>query len=96
MKFTMKLFYRSGMENGYYNYFTQIEDHYLRRHSGIKLLSTMDWAQIETWKSKGVPLQTVLRVMDDLSNNAGPKRINSLAYFAQAVATAAELEWTNR
>ncbi len=42
----------------YFNYFTEIEEHYLRRRGTHLLLSTLDWALIETWKSAGVPLLT--------------------------------------
>ena len=29
------------------------------------LLSTLDWALIETWKDAGIPLEAVLRGIDD-------------------------------
>ena len=48
------------MEN-YFNYFTEIEEHFQRRRGGIRLLSTLDWALIETWKDAGIPLEAVLR-----------------------------------
>ena len=49
----------------YFNYFTEIEEHFQRRRGGILLLSTLDWALIETWKNAGVPLEAVLRGVDD-------------------------------
>ena len=51
------------MEN-YFNYFTEIEEHFQRRRGGILLLSTLDWALIETWKDAGIPLEAVLRGID--------------------------------
>ena len=48
------------MEN-YFNYFTEIEECFQRRRGGILLLSTLDWALIETWKDAGIPLQAALR-----------------------------------
>ena len=51
------------MEN-YFNYFTEIEEHFLRRRGGGLLLSTLDWALIETWKDAGIPLEAVLRGID--------------------------------
>ena len=79
----------------YFNYFTEIEEHYLRRRGTHLLLSTLDWALIETWKSAGVPLEAVLRGVDDAFDkyDQGPsksKKVNSLAYCSQAVLAAAE------
>ena len=82
------------MEN-YFNYFTEIEEHYLRRRGTHLLLSTLDWALIETWKSAGVPLVAVLRGIDDAFDKydqrpSKSKKVNSLAYCSQAVLAAAE------
>ena len=44
------------MEN-YFNYFTEIEEQFLRRRGGGLLLTTLDWALIETWKDAGIPLE---------------------------------------
>jgi hypothetical protein len=79
----------------YFNYFTEIEEHYLRRRGTLLLLSTLDWALIETWKSAGVPLEAVLRGVDDAFDKydqrpTKSKKINSLAYCSQAVLAAAE------
>ena len=51
------------MEN-YFNYFTEIEERFLQRRGGGLLLSTLDWALIETWKDAGIPLEAVLRGID--------------------------------
>ena len=82
------------MEN-YFNYFTEIEEHYLRRRGGGLLLSTLDWALIETWKDAGIPLEAALRGIDAAFDHydqrrTKTKKINSLAYCSQAVLTAAE------
>jgi hypothetical protein len=79
----------------YFNYFTEIEEHYLRRRGTHLLLSTLDWALIETWKSAGVPLEAVLRGVDDAFDKydqrpSKSKKVNSLAYCSQAVLAAAE------
>src|ERR1700731_3196905 len=84
----------SLVEN-YFNYFTEIEEHFQRRRGGILLLSTLDWALIETWKSAGVPLEAVLRGVDDSFDKydrrpSKSKKVNSLAYCSQAVLAAAE------
>lgn len=82
------------MDN-YFNYFSEIEEHYLRRRGGGLLLSTLDWTLIETWKETGVPLEAVLRGIDAAfdRHEQRPKKtqkVNSLAYCAQAVLAAAE------
>lgn len=82
------------MEN-YFNYFTEIEEHFLRRRGGGLLLSTLDWALIETWKEAGVPLAAVLRGIDAAFDSyeqrpSKTQKVNSLAYCSQAVLAAAE------
>jgi hypothetical protein len=79
----------------YFNYFTEIEEHFQRRRGGILLLSTLDWALIEIWKNAGVPLEAVLRGIDDAFDKydqrpSKSKKVNSLAYCSQAVLVAAE------
>jgi hypothetical protein len=79
----------------YFNYFTEIEEHYQRRRGTTLLLSTLDWALIETWKNAGVPLEAVLRGIDETFDRYGQrpsktKKVNSLAYCSQAVLIAAE------
>jgi len=78
----------------YFNYFTEIEEHFQRRRGAALLLSTLDWALIETWKDAGIPLAAVLRGIDDAferrAKRPSPRKVNSLAYCAQAVMTAAE------
>ncbi|HEV2396445.1 MAG TPA: hypothetical protein VGS27_05870 [Candidatus Sulfotelmatobacter sp.] len=82
------------MEN-YFSYFTEIEDRYLQRRGGGLLLSTLDWALIETWKDAGIPLEAVLRGIDAAFDKYDQRpskttKINSLAYCSQAVLAAAE------
>jgi hypothetical protein len=83
------------MEN-YFNYFTEIEEHFQRvRGSGMFLLSSLDWALIETWKEANIPLDAVLRSIDrsfekaDKRKRRSPRKVNSLAYCTQEVLTAA-------
>ncbi len=82
------------MEN-YFNYFTEIEERYLLRRGGGLLLSTLDWALIETWKEAGIPLEAALRGIDAAFDRydlrpTKTKKINSLAYCSQEVLAAAE------
>ena len=82
------------MEN-YFNYFTEIEEHFQRRRGTILLLSTLDWALIETWKNAGIPLEAVLRGIDATFDKydqrpSKSKKVNGLAYCSQEVLAAAE------
>ncbi len=80
----------------YFNYFTEIEDHFQQvRGTGLFLLSPLDWALIESWKEAGVPLGAVLRGIDAAferwrSRKSKTQMVNSLAFCAQAVLTAAQ------
>jgi hypothetical protein len=79
----------------YFNYFTEIEDRYLQRRGGGLLLSTLDWALIETWKDAGIPLEAALRGIDEAFDRydqrpSKTKKVNSLAYCSQLVLAAAE------
>lgn len=82
------------MDN-YFNYFTEIEQHFQRRRGTILLLSTLDWALIETWKDAGVPLEAVIRGIDETFDKydrrpSKTRKINGLAYCSQEVLAAAE------
>ena len=79
----------------YFNYFTEIEEHFQKRRGGGLLLSTLDWALIETWKDAGIPLEAVLRGIDSAFDRyeerpSKTRKVNSLAYCAQEVLAAAE------
>jgi hypothetical protein len=82
------------LTENYFNYFTEIEDHFQRaRGTGLFLLSPLDWALIEAWKNAGIPLEAVLRGIDRAFEKwrSRPARgriqmVNSLAYCAQAIA----------
>lgn len=80
----------------YFNYFTEIEDRFQQvRGTGLFLLSPLDWALIENWKNSAIPLEAVLKGIDDAfekwrSRKIKRRFINSLAYCAQAVMEAAE------
>ena len=87
------------MQN-YFNYFTEIEERFQQRRGTLLMLSTLDWALIETWREAGVPLEAVLRGIDDAFDKHEAQRVrlgtrrqrkvNGLAWCAQAVLEAAE------
>lgn len=73
----------------YFNYFTEVEDTFIRRRGKHLLLSPMDWALIESWKEMGVPLHVALRGIERAfdSFNAKPRRrtVKSLLYCQEEV-----------
>lgn len=74
----------------YFNYFTEVEEHFVRRRGKHLLVSTLDWAIIETWKDMGIPLHLVLRAIDRVFDayEAQPVKtrlINSILYCQQEV-----------
>jgi hypothetical protein len=83
----------------YFNYFTEIEDAFIRRRGKHLLLSPMDWALIESWKSMGVPLHVALRGVEKSfdSYEAKPRRrsVKSLLYCQEEV-EAQFAEWRDR
>src|SRR6476619_2631585 len=92
-----KIPFRLILEN-YFNYFTEIEEHFQRRRGSILLLSTLDWALIDTWREAGVPLAAVLRGIDVAfdkyearKTRARMRKVNGLAWCAQAVMEAVEI-----
>jgi hypothetical protein len=80
----------------YFNYFTEIEERFQQRRGALLLLSTLDWALIETWREAGIPLEAALRGIDaafdkydSRQKRARMRRINGLAWCTQAVMQAA-------
>jgi hypothetical protein len=79
----------------YFKYFSEIEEHFCRRRGSGLLLSTLDWALIETWKDAGIPLEAVLRGIDVTFDHyerrpSKTRKINGLAWCSQEVLSAAE------
>lgn len=84
------------MQN-YFNYFTEIEEHFQRRRGSLLMLSPLDWALIATWQEAGFPLDAVLGGIDTTfdkydarKGKARTRRINGLAYCVQEVLRAVE------
>ena len=81
----------------YFNYFTEVEERFQQKRGSLLMLSTLDWALVEAWKDAGVPLEAVVRGIDDAFSKHEAKkakgrtrRVNGLAWCAQAVMEAAE------
>jgi hypothetical protein len=85
------------MENwNYFNYFTEIEEHFWKKRGAHLLVSPLDWAIMETWQKAGVPLEAALKGIDrafesyQRSRRGAGKPLKSLAYCTDAVLEAAE------
>ncbi|HKP12833.1 MAG TPA: hypothetical protein VJZ91_12000 [Blastocatellia bacterium] len=74
----------------YFNYFTEVEEEFVRRRGKPLLVSPLDWALIESWKNAGIPLHVVLRAINKSfdSYDARPRKyrkVNSIFYCQQEV-----------
>jgi hypothetical protein len=80
----------------YFNYFTEVEDAFIRRRGKHLLLSPLDWALIESWKEMGVPLHVALRGIEKAfdSYEAKPRKrsVKTLMYCQEEV-EAQYAEW---
>jgi hypothetical protein len=79
-----------GNPLNYFNYFTEIEDHFVRRRGKHILLSPLDWTLIETWLQMGIPLHVALRGIDRAMDLFAAKQlrhrfVNTLFFCNQAV-----------
>ncbi|HEX8189172.1 MAG TPA: hypothetical protein VF586_12525 [Pyrinomonadaceae bacterium] len=80
----------------YFNYFTEIEDAFIRRRGRHLLLSPMDWALIESWKEMGVPLHVALRGIEksfDSYESKPRKRTVKSLFYCQEEVEAQFAEW---
>jgi hypothetical protein len=80
----------------YFNYFTEIEEHFQRRWGAPLLLSNLDWLLMQTWKDAGIPLEAVLRGIDTTFEHherrptRKARKTNGLGFCVQEVLIAAE------
>ncbi len=80
----------------YFNYFTEIEETFVRRRGKNLLLSPIDWALIETWQQRGIPLHVALRaienVFDGYDKKPSGRTIKGLMYCREEIEAQYE-EW---
>lgn len=81
----------------YYNYFTEIEEAFIRRRGRNLLLSPLDWALIESWQEREIPLHIVLRAIESVFDamEKKPSRtrgIKSISYCKEEIEAQYE-EW---
>ena len=80
----------------YFNYFTEIEETFIRRRAKNLFLSPLDWALMEAWQAAGIPLHVVIRaieqVFDNFEKNPGPRSIKGLMFCREEIEAQYE-EW---
>ncbi len=74
----------------YYNYYTEIEDTFVRRRGKNLFLSPLDWAMIESWQERGIPLHVVIRSIESVfdvfdKQPPGTRSIKSLLYCREEI-----------
>jgi len=80
----------------YFSYFSEIEDTFIRRRGKHLLLSPMDWALIESWKERGVPLHVALRGIEHAFDSHQAKKRNrsvKTLLYCQEEVEAQYAEW---
>jgi hypothetical protein len=82
----------------YFNYFTEIEDAFIRRRGKHLLLSPLDWALMEGWQDRGIPLHIVLRaietVFDGFDKQPNQNRTIKSLFYCREEVEAQFAEWT--
>jgi len=73
----------------YFSYFSEIEDTFIRRRGKHLMLSPIDWALIESWKERGVPLHVALRGIEHAFDSYDAKKhkrtVKTLLYCQEEV-----------
>ena len=74
----------------YYNYYTEIEETFVRRRGKNLFLSPLDWAMIESWQERGIPLHVVIRSIESVfdvfdKQPPGTRSIKSLLYCREEI-----------
>jgi hypothetical protein len=73
----------------YFNYFTEIEDAFVRRRGKHLLVSPLDWSLMESWKAAGIPLHVVLRgiqrAFDSYESRPRSRSVKTLFYCQEEV-----------
>jgi hypothetical protein len=80
----------------YFNYFTEIEEAFIRRRGKHLLVSPLDWSLMESWKAMGIPLHVVLRGIEksfDSYESRPRNRSVKTLFYCQEEVEAQFAEW---
>ena len=74
----------------YFHYYTEIDDTFIRRRGKNLFLSPLDWALMEVWQERGIPLHIVLRSIESVfdvydKQPPGTRTIKSLFYCREEI-----------
>ena len=74
----------------YFNYYTEIEDTFIRRRGQNLHLSSLDWTLIEVWRERGIPLHIVIRSIESVfdvfdKQPPGTRKIKGLRFCADEI-----------
>ncbi|HEY2846540.1 MAG TPA: hypothetical protein VGI80_01915, partial [Pyrinomonadaceae bacterium] len=83
----------------YYNYFTEVEETFVRRRGKHLHVSPLDWALIDAWKGRGIPLHIVIRAIESVFDihdrlPPGTRAVKTLLFCREEVESQ-YLEWLN-
>ena len=87
---------RWTLDLNYFSYFSEIEDTFIRRRGKHLMLSPIDWALIEGWKERGVPLHVAVRAIEhafDSHQAKQRKRAVKTLLYCQEEVEAQYAEW---
>jgi hypothetical protein len=86
----------ADIELNYFNYFTELEETFIRRRQKHLWLSPVDWALMESWRERGVPLHIAIRgierAFDSYESKPRHRSVKSLMYCREEV-EAQYAEW---
>jgi len=74
--------------DNYFNYFTEVEEYFVRKRGKNLLVSPMDWCLIELWRDSGIPLHIVLRGIErsfESTQSRQKRSPNTLFYCHPAI-----------
>ena len=74
--------------SNYFNYFTEVEEYFVRKRGKNLLISPLDWCLVELWRDSGIPLHIVLRGIERSFESAARRQKsspNTLFYCHQAI-----------
>jgi hypothetical protein len=58
----------------YYNYFTEVEEYFVRKRGKNLMIAPLDWCLVELWKEQKIPLHIVLRGIDRSFESAAQRQ----------------------
>lgn len=80
----------------YFNYFSEIEETFIRRRGKNLFLSPLDWALMESWQEREVPLHIILRAIEKVFDNHDKSKkkrtIKGLSFCSEEIEAQYE-EW---